>query len=87
MLRDAGCAFPGCDRPPRWCDGHHVRHWADGGETALNNAVLLCGHHHRLIHQGDWTVRIGTDRRPEFLPPAWLDPHQHPRRNHLHRKP
>ncbi|MFF5172702.1 DUF222 domain-containing protein [Micromonospora sp. NPDC000089] len=87
VLRDAGCAFPGCDRPPRWCDGHHIRHWADGGHTSLDNAVLLCGHHHRLIHHGDWTVRTGTDRRPEFLPPAWLDPHQHPRRNHLHRKP
>ncbi|TNH28183.1 DUF222 domain-containing protein [Micromonospora orduensis] len=86
VLRDGGCAFPGCDRPPRWCDGHHVRHWADGGATALGNAVLLCGHHHRLLHQGDWTVRIAPDGQPEFLPPGWLDPLRTPRRNLYHRR-
>ncbi|WP_435204348.1 DUF222 domain-containing protein [Micromonospora sp. bgisy143] len=86
VLRDGGCAFPGCDRPPRWCDGHHVRHWADGGTTALGNAVLLCGHHHRVLHQGDWVVRIAPDGQPEFLPPAWLDPARTPRRNLYHRR-
>ncbi|MFF0152174.1 DUF222 domain-containing protein [Micromonospora sp. NPDC005203] len=84
VLRDRGCAFPGCDRPPRWCDGHHIRHWADGGPTSLDNAVLLCGHHHRHLHHGDWVVRLGGDGHPEFLPPAWLDPDQLPRRNHYH---
>ncbi|MGC4865496.1 DUF222 domain-containing protein [Micromonospora sp. DT53] len=84
LLRDGGCAFPGCDRPPRWCDGHHIRHWADGGVTALGNAVLLCGYHHRFIHRGDWTVRIAADGRPEFLPPSWLDPLRTPRRNLYH---
>jgi hypothetical protein len=48
--RDKGCAFPGCDRPPRWCDAHHIISWTDGGPTDLNNLVLLCGYHHRLIH-------------------------------------
>ncbi|MFG1838663.1 DUF222 domain-containing protein [Micromonospora sp. NPDC049175] len=86
VLRDGGCAFPDCDRPPRWCDGHHVRHWADGGATALGNAVLLCGYHHRFVHRGDWTVRIGADGRPEFLPPRWLDPLRAPRRNLYHRR-
>ncbi|MEU5903864.1 DUF222 domain-containing protein [Micromonospora sp. NPDC047467] len=86
VLRDGGCAFPGCDRPSRWCDGHHVQHWADGGATALGNAVLLCGHHHRLIHQGDWAVRIAPDGKPDFLPPRWLDPHRVPRRNLYHRR-
>ncbi|MGC4768105.1 DUF222 domain-containing protein [Micromonospora sp. DT44] len=86
VLRDGGCAFPGCDRPPRWCDGHHVRHWADGGATTLGNAVLLCGHHHRVLHQGDWVVRIASDGQPEFLPPAWLDPLRAPRRNLYHRR-
>ncbi|MEU1358967.1 DUF222 domain-containing protein [Micromonospora zamorensis] len=86
VLRDGGCAFPGCDRPSRWCDGHHVRHWADGGATALGNAVLLCGYHHRLIHRGDWMVRIAPDGRPEFLPPSWLDPLRAPRRNLYHRR-
>jgi hypothetical protein len=36
VLRDRGCAFPGCDRPPRWCDAHHITHWANGGPTNLN---------------------------------------------------
>ncbi|WP_051723910.1 HNH endonuclease signature motif containing protein [Micromonospora chokoriensis] len=86
VLRDRGCAFPGCDRPPRWCDAHHIRHWADGGPTSLDNAVLLCGHHHRHLHHSDWTVRLGGDGHPEFIPPAWLDPTQLPRRNHYHRR-
>ncbi|WP_327040938.1 HNH endonuclease [Micromonospora ureilytica] len=86
VLRDRGCAFPGCDRPPRWCDAHHLHHWADGGTTSLNNAVLLCGHHHRHVHQTDWVVRLGDDGHPEFIPPAWLDPEQLPRRNHYHRR-
>ncbi|MGI5525255.1 DUF222 domain-containing protein [Micromonospora sp. CA-259024] len=58
VLRDRGCAFPSCDRPPRWCDAHHIQHWADGGATNLANAVLLCGHHHRHIHHGEWTVQL-----------------------------
>ncbi|WP_328650020.1 HNH endonuclease [Micromonospora sp. NBC_00330] len=84
VLRDRGCAFPGCDRPPRWCDAHHIRHWADGGDTSLTNAVLLCGHHHRHLHHGDWVVQLGGDGHPEFIPPAWLDPEQVPRRNQYH---
>ncbi|WP_433128904.1 DUF222 domain-containing protein [Micromonospora sp. CA-240977] len=86
VLRDRGCAFPGCDRPPRWCDAHHIHHWADGGTTSLANAVLLCGHHHRHLHHSDWAVRLGGDGHPEFIPPAWLDPQQVPRRNHYHRR-
>jgi hypothetical protein len=84
--RDRGCAFPGCDRPPKWCDGHHVHSWADGGRTSLGNAVLLCGFHHRVIHQGQWLVRIAGDGLPEFIPPPWADPQQRPRRNIYHRR-
>ncbi|WP_410812016.1 DUF222 domain-containing protein [Micromonospora sp. 067-2] len=86
VLRDRGCAFPGCDRPPRWCDAHHIQHWADGGPTSLANAVLLCGHHHRHLHHSDWVVRLAGDGHPEFVPPAWLDPDQLPRHNHYHRR-
>jgi hypothetical protein len=58
--RDRGCTFPGCGRPPQWCDAHHVRHWADGGHTALTNLTLLCAHHHTWVHQHDLTATITT---------------------------
>lgn len=86
VLRDGGCAFPACDRPSRWCDGHHIRSWIDGGPTSLANSVLLCGFHHRLIHHSDWTIRLAPDGRPEFLPPAHLDPARRPRRNAYHHR-
>ena len=50
-LRDAGCTFPGCSMPEHWCDAHHLVHWADGGRTVLDNAALLCGRHHTVVHQ------------------------------------
>jgi len=84
FLRDRGCAFPGCHRPPRHCQGHHIRHWADGGPTDLNNLVLTCAHHHRLLHRSGWEVRIAADGLPEFLPPVFLDKRRKPRRNNVH---
>ena len=51
-LRDGGCRFPGCDRPPTWCDAHHLHHWADGGSTSPDNLILLCPFHHTLVHEG-----------------------------------
>jgi hypothetical protein len=86
VVRDQGCTFPDCDRPPRWCAAHHLRHWADGGPTDLDNLALLCGEHHRLVHEGDWEVRQAPDKRPEFIPPAEIDPARAPRRNIFHRK-
>jgi hypothetical protein len=69
-LRDRHCAFPGCDRPPLMCHAHHIRHWIFGGETKLSNLVLLCGHHHRVIHNTPWEVRLNPDdHQPEFRPP------------------
>ncbi|MCP2241606.1 HNH endonuclease signature motif containing protein [Lentzea aerocolonigenes] len=73
VTRDRGCAFPGCGRPPRQCDAHHIRHWANGGDTSVDNAVLLCRHHHTLIHQSEWDVKLVTGI-PTFYAPAWLDP-------------
>ena len=84
ILRDGGCAFPGCDRPPLWCDAHHVDHWADGGKTELCNLALLCGHHHDRVHRDGWTI-VMIDGRPWFIPPAWLDPEQRPRQNSRYR--
>jgi hypothetical protein len=49
-LRDEGCTHPGCDVPSRWCDAHHLHHWADGGATDLANLRLLCRRHHREAH-------------------------------------
>jgi hypothetical protein len=72
IVRDKGCAFPGCERPPGWTDAHHVRPWSQGGRTSLDNLVLLCGHHHDTIHHRGWTVHIGDSGLPEFSPPAWL---------------
>lgn len=83
-LRDGGCAFPGCDRPSRWCDGHHIRSWIDGGPTSLGNAVLLCRRHHRVIHHDGWSVHLAADGLPRFVPPAHLDPLRRPRRNVFH---
>ena len=83
-LRDRGCAFPGCNRPPRNCQGHHIIHWDHGGPTDLGNLVLLCAHHHRVLHRTGWDVRLAPDGLPEFLPPHWKDPRRKPRRNNLH---
>jgi hypothetical protein len=74
VLRDRGCAFPGCDRPASWCEAHHLRPWAAGGGTSLDNGVLLCRHHHRLVETGDWPISLGADGIPEFRPPPWIDP-------------
>ncbi|AHH95495.1 HNH endonuclease signature motif containing protein [Kutzneria albida] len=71
IVRDKHCAFPGCRRRPSSCHAHHIIHWADGGDTALTNLVLLCGMHHRLIHHSGWTIHMANGR-PEFTPPSWL---------------
>ncbi len=76
--RDQGCAMPGCDRPPAWCDIHHRKHWADGGATCADNGVLLCERHHTLIHHDDWHIDL-KNGKPWFTPPAWIDPTQTPR--------
>ena len=52
VYRDRGCVFPGCDRPAKFCDAHHIKPWDEGGLTDLINGVLLCRRHHTLIHNG-----------------------------------
>jgi hypothetical protein len=54
-IRDRGCRFPGCDNH-RFVDAHHIRHWARGGATTLDNLVLLCRRHHRAVHEGGYAV-------------------------------
>ena len=58
--RDAGCRFPGCTCS-QFVDAHHIQHWADGGETCLDNLVLLCRHHHRLVHEGGFGVHSSNN--------------------------
>jgi Domain of unknown function (DUF222)/HNH endonuclease len=84
--RDGGCVFPGCERPPAWTEAHHLTPWAMGGKTDLDNGALLCGSHHRLIHHGEWQIRIGPDRLPEIVPPHRVDPQRRPIRHQRHRQ-
>ena len=69
-VRDRGCRFPGCGL--RFTDAHHIKHWADGGETRLDNLLLLCGHHHRLLHEEGWKIEWwGKDRTGAADCRAW----------------
>jgi len=65
--RDQGCRFPGCGL--RFTDAHHVKHWADGGETSLSNLLLLCAHHHRFVHESGWKIECWGADRPAFVDP------------------
>ena len=58
VARDRHCRWPGCDRPPDWCDAHHLRHWTHGGDTVLHNLALFCTRHHHRLHHPDWQVRL-----------------------------
>ena len=68
VIRDGGCRFPGCDRPPGWTQAHHIVEWPDGGHTDLDNLVLLCLTHHHLIHHQHWRIE-GTANTLKIHPP------------------
>ena len=55
VARDKGCRFPGCHHT-RFVDAHHIEHWSNGGETSLDNLMLLCSQHHKLVHEGGFSV-------------------------------
>ena len=61
VVRDGGCVFPHCDRPPGWSEAHHIVHWAQGGKTSLDNAVLLCSKHHHAVHAEGHHIDIDPD--------------------------
>jgi hypothetical protein len=86
IIRDRGCAFPGCDRPPSWCEAHHIITWLNGGTTALHNLVLICDFHHDRVHAQDWQIRI-VNGHAEFTPPGWLGHIHPPLRNTIHHPP
>lgn len=55
--RDGGCRWPGCERPPSWCEAHHIEHWhRDNGRTDVTDGLLLCRHHHLLAHNNGWEI-------------------------------
>ncbi|HSJ82391.1 MAG TPA: DUF222 domain-containing protein [Acidimicrobiia bacterium] len=66
--RDGGCRFPGCGRKT-WVHGHHIQHWADGGPTDPDNLILLCGYHHRFLHEHGWGIQDNLDLTPMFTRP------------------
>ena len=68
LNRDGGCRFPGCTAVHR-LHGHPVEHWAQGGEIALNNLVMLCPAHHRLAHEGGFDLRRLDDGTFRFTAP------------------
>ena len=81
VIRDEHCRFPGCDRPPDWCEAHHVRWVLDGGRTSLDNLALQCSRHHHLLHSPGWHAKLLPDatlvvttpdgRTLEGRPPSW----------------
>ncbi|MGB3911036.1 MAG: DUF222 domain-containing protein [Pseudolysinimonas sp.] len=67
-IRDGGCLWPGCERPPSWCEAHHIDHYVrDQGRTDLERGVLLCKHHHLKLHNEGWQIRRREGR-------YWLHP-------------
>ena len=84
--RDGGCRFPGCERPPSWTEAHHIVPWSEGGATDLSHGVLLCRHHHLLLHNNGWRFerrresvgRTGLAGDLQLIPPRSIDPEQRP---------
>jgi hypothetical protein len=66
--RDGACVYPGCINRI-FLEGHHIKHWADGGETSLENTALLCSAHHRYVHEHGYAIELGPDQRPCFRNP------------------
>ncbi|QHO68933.1 DUF222 domain-containing protein [Marisediminicola antarctica] len=75
-LRDGGCMFAGCDRPPSYCEAHHIDEWLrDDGKTDIADGILLCRRHHLLLHNNGWQViRVRADYY--IRPPADVDPNR-----------
>jgi hypothetical protein len=80
--RDGGCLWTACERPPSWCEAHHIEHWArDTGRTDVADGLLLCKHHHLLLHDHHWEIeRRGSGRSEYWLIPPPEHPDPAPRR-------
>ena len=87
--RDQGCAFPHCNTAPASCHAHHITPWWAGGPTSIDNGVLLCPHHHRVVEpdpkqspDSQWRVHLDpATGLPTFTPPRHIDPAQQPRQH------
>jgi hypothetical protein len=78
-VRDGGCLWPGCDRPPSWTETHHIQHWKDdNGPTDLDQGVLLCRSDHLRLHNGHWRITRDDTGHYWLTPPPGLDPDQQP---------
>ncbi|MCI4658685.1 HNH endonuclease signature motif containing protein [Cryobacterium zhongshanensis] len=78
-LRDGGCMWPGCDRPPSWTETHHIQHWKDDhGETNLDDGILLCRSDHLRLHNEHWRIKRDDTGQYWLSPPPALDPEQRP---------
>jgi hypothetical protein len=75
LVRDGGCVWPGCGARAGGCEGHHVIPWSEGGPTHIDNAVLLCPFHHRMLPGSAFRMRM-IRGRPHLLAPPWIDPDQ-----------
>ena len=84
MIRDGGCRMPGCDAGPADCQAHHITYWENGGRTDLNVGIAICrgAGHHRLIHEGGWTITGDPNAEITFH-----DPDGNPRGTTRPRKP
>lgn len=76
-VRDGGCMAPGCDRPPSWCEVHHIHEFSRGGSTDVADGVLLCRHHHLLVHNNGWRI-TRHEHAYSLIPPPTVDTHQRP---------
>jgi hypothetical protein len=68
VQRDKTCTYPGCTNR-LFLEGHHIKHWADGGETSLMNTALLCSTHHLHVHEYGYTIELDSEQRPRFRDP------------------
>ncbi|WP_241988542.1 hypothetical protein [Cryobacterium sp. TMT1-3] len=66
-VRDGGCRWPDCDRPPSWTEAHHLENWSEQGLSNIDQAILLCALHHLLLHNRGWKILLRDDQ-------YWLQP-------------
>jgi hypothetical protein len=75
LVRDGGCAWPGCGAKAGRCDAHHIIPWSKGGLTDIDNGILLCPYHHGMLHDSAFSLRM-IRGKPHLLAPPWIDPDQ-----------